>query len=746
MVIMDLIVSPTKYPPGGISILPDSYILHGKLLLMRSLLVLLLCPIIVSAQINPAYIFKSNLSYSKLEASGDGMFGFEKDGKFGYMDKNEKVIVPAIYSYDGSSYTIPVFNKGYVIIKKDGKLGMLDKTGKIVLPFEYDYIGYVQFPGKNAAVSKKNGSKSLYGIVNDQNKILIPLEYDDIFADSNYITVKQNGKWGLFENTGKKLLETEYYSLTPYAKEKVLKAEKDGKYGYIDIAGKWLFDKAKNVYTLYGESQGMVLCMVSSKYGFLDLKGDEAIITKYDYAANFENTGLAKVGKKITGTSYSNYYGYIDKKGTEVIPVKYESMGIFSNGLVVAKDPETNRYGYLDKTGKWAIKATYLEGFGFDEMGGAWVKMTDGKYHYINTTGKDFGTFDTISYKSFNRDGYSVYEHTDYPYAMIDKTGTITTKLNDCDAIYTFSDGIAGYRCKSISKYGFIDVTGKMIGACTYDGFTGFVDGVARIETKVSGKTKYGYITARGETILAAEYDDLRVFRNGWGLMKKDGNYFFVDKNGNTKEPPRKYDNLVEFRSGFAVGTINAASKEDPNTYYYINTELKEAFNISAYQGYQFWENVAVVNRDTVYALMNKKGEVFKRLDGIEQLKFCSDGMLAVKQKGKWGYIDDRGNMVITPKYDSSDVFKNGYARFKMGTKWGLVDKTGKEIVEAKYENVFGGENGVIIFYDNSWGIMDKTGKITVAPRFYSLTPFEKDRALARLGKSFTILKSPLAK
>jgi WG containing repeat len=429
-----------------------------------------------------------------------------------------------------------------------------------------------------------------------------------------------------------------------------------------------------------------------------------------------------------------------------VIPVKYETMGVFNKGLLITKDPETNRYGYLDKTGKWAIRATYLDGIGFDETGGAWVKMTDGKYHYINNTGKDFGAFDTISYKSFNRDGYALYEHTDFPYGLIDKNGTTISRLNDCDAIYTFSEGIAGYRCKSNSKYGFIDVNGKIIGACIYDGFSGFVDGIARIEMKVSGKTKYGYINSKGETILAPDYDDLRIFRNGWGIMKKDGNYFFVDKNGTTKEAPRKYDNLVEFRSGYAVGTVNAADKDDPNTYYYINTALKEEFNIEAYQGYQFWENVAVVNRDTVYALMNKKGEVFKRLTGIEQLKFCNEGMLAVKEKGKWGYIDDRGNTVIPAKYDSCDNFKNGYARFRMGSKWGLADKTGKEVVEAKYEQVFSGENGVFIFYDKTWGIMDKNGRITVPARFYSITTFEKDRALARLGKSFTILKSPLVK
>jgi hypothetical protein len=712
---------------------------------MRSLLILLLFPCVISAQINPVFVAKSDLTYSKLEASGDGLFGFEKDGKFGYMDKNEKVVIPAIYLYESSNKNIPLFTKGYVRIKKDGKSGMLDKTGKIVLPFDYETIGLVQFPGKYVAVSKKEGSKTLYGMVNDQNKILIPFEYDDILADSNLICVKLNGKWGLFDNTGKKLLAPEFTSLTSYSKDKVLKAEKDGKYGFIDPSGKWLFDKVKSVYTLYGCSQGMILCTVSSKYGFLDLQGNEAIMTKYEYSSAFENSGLAKVSKKIPGTTYSLYYGYIDKKGNEIIPLKYENLGVFSNGLVVAKDPETNRYGYIDKTGKWAIKATFLDGYSFDDTGGAWIKMTDNKYHYVDKTGKDLGAYDASTYKSFNRDGYALYEYTDYPYVLIDKTGKTITKLEDCDAIYTFSEGIAGYKCKSNSKYGFIDVNGKMIGECMYDGFSGFADGIARIEIKVSGKTKYGYINTKGETVLRPDYDDLRVFRNGWGIMKKEGSYFFVDKNGTTREAPRNYDNLVEFRSGFAVGTVNG-TKNSPNTYYYINTDLKEELSIIAYQGYQFWENVAVVNKDTVYALMNKKGEVIKRLNGVDQLKFCNEGMLAIKEKGKWGFIDERGNTVIPAKYDSCDNFKQGYARFRMNGKWGMLDKTGKEIIEAKYENIFSGENGVFIFYDNTWGIMDKTGRIIVPAKFYSITNFEKDRALARLGKRFTILKSPLVK
>jgi len=712
---------------------------------MRLLFFALLCPIIIIAQINPTYVFKSNLYYSKLDASGDGLFGFEKDGKIGYMDKNEKIIIPAIYFYENTTYpSIPAFSKGYVRIKKDGKFGLLDKTGKVIIPFDYDYLN--KTTSNYVVVGKQNGSKTLYGTVNLQNQPLIPIEYDNIQSDSSLSVLKQNEKWALFDNTGKKLLQTDYPTLLVYTKDKVLKAEKDGKIFLLDLNGNVIFEKAKSVYTLYTPAQGMILCFVSGKYGFLDMKGNEAIITKYDNAYSFENIGLAKVAKKISGSTYSYYYGYVDKKGNEVIPVKYETMGTFSEGLLIAKDPETNRYGYLDKTGKWIIKPAFLDGYGFDVNGGTSVKMTDGKWHYINKAGKDFGAFGETANKYFNADGFAVYENTDNPYVLIDKTGKTLQKLDDCDAIYNFSEGIGGYRCKSNSKYGFIDINGKLIGSCSYDGFNGFFDGVNRIEVKVSGKTKYGYINSKGEPILPAEYDDLKAFRSGWGIVKRDETYFAVDKSGNFKNLPRKYDNIYEFRSGFAIGMIKGSDNNHPNTYYYINTELKEQFNITAWEAYLFWDNVAIVKRDKDYELMNKNGEVFKTLTGIDNLKFCTEGMLAVKQRGKWGYINDKGDMMIAAKYDSCDQFKYGYGHFKLNNKWGLVDKNGNEVAEAKYDNILSGENGIFIFYDNGWSVMDKTGKILIPAKLFTVTTFEKDRALARLGKSYTILKSPLVK
>ena len=239
---------------------------------MRTLICLLLFPCLISAQINPAFVVKANLGYTKVESSGDGMFGFEKDGKFGYLDKKGNVVIPADYVYESTTTkTIQSFQKGLVKVKKDNKYGVLDKTGKIVVPFEYDGL-YLSNYGKYVSVYNNINGKNTWGIVNMQNKVLIPIVYEQLQIDSNLIGIKQNGKWGMKDISGKDILPLEYDQVTPYAQNQVIMATKGSQYGYLDAKGKWLFEKVKSVYTLSGCYEGMIMCQVNSKYGYLDTK------------------------------------------------------------------------------------------------------------------------------------------------------------------------------------------------------------------------------------------------------------------------------------------------------------------------------------------------------------------------------------------------------------------------------------------------------------------------------------------
>lgn len=716
---------------------------------MKFVLLLLLIPWIAAAQMNPAFVVKSNLNYNKLEYRGEGLFGFETNDKFGYIDKNGNEVIAADFSYKQNGSAIPFFYKGLIAVKKGDKMGIIDKSGKTIIPFEYDNV-YVHYQVTDAFPAvRKNLTKNAYGLINSQNKAVIPLTYDELLMDSNLVKVKKDGKWILLNIAGVQVLPGVYDAITTYSQEKLIQAASGDQLKFFNTAGNLLFEKAKNVYTIHGCADGMIRCKVNEKYGYLDLKGNEVITTRYDDASDFVN-GLAKVGKKTTASGSTTLYGFIDKKGVEVVPVIYPSanLGLYQVGLIKAKDPETNRWGYYDKTGKWVIQPIYLEATNSDNYGGLWVKMTDGKFHYINKTGKDMGAADAkaSTYYFFGESGYSVYENTDRPYALIDKNGRTIKIIEDCDGIYAFLDEIAGFKCKSNGKYGFVDINGNKITACDFDGFGGFSNGMARVDKKIDGKTKQGYIDNKGNIVLPIVYENVGVFNDGWGIIKKDSNYFFVDRNGNIKDPARRYDELYDFKSGFARGVVKGKNN-NPNTYYYINKDLKEEINISAKEGYGFWDDVAVIKRDREFELMNKKGEIIKTLGTIDLLKFSVEGLLAIRNNGKWGYMNNKGDVVIAPKYDSCDVFKYGFARVRIGTKWGIIDRTGTQILESKYEGIFPGENGIFIFYENgAWGVIDKTGKILAPPTFSTMTIFENERALARTGKSFIILKSPLMK
>ena len=108
---------------------------------MRFLLVFLLIPFTISAQFNKNFVAKSDLYYTRIEYSGNGLFGFESNGKFGYMDVNQKIVIPATLDLKlTSSQTMPSFTNGFAVVSSNGKSGLIDKTGKLVIPYDYSSL------------------------------------------------------------------------------------------------------------------------------------------------------------------------------------------------------------------------------------------------------------------------------------------------------------------------------------------------------------------------------------------------------------------------------------------------------------------------------------------------------------------------------------------------------------------------------------------------------------------------------
>lgn len=715
---------------------------------MKYLLAFLFVPFTLSAQINKQFVVSGDIFYDKVEYSGSDLFGFIDNGKLGYMDINHKVIIPTSAGLEKEAYgSLPYFSNGFAVFKKDNKYGLVNKAGKTVIPFEYSSLYFFPVLNNTLLANKSVVLYGNYGVINTNNKVIIPFEYDDITAPlpGKYFVVKKNNKFGLKDINGKDVLPTEYTQLTINADNNVILAKKGDDYGFMDMKGNWLFKKTSAVYTLLDCKYGMILCKVNDKYGFLNLKGEEVIPTQFDWADYFNEFGIARVGNRKKGSTYSNLYGYINKQGGTVIPIQYETLYQFTNGYAMAKDLATNRYGFLNSKGEWALKPTYISASNFDKYGGAWVKMTDDKYHYIDKKGKDFGTFDkTGEYHEYFNEVYTVAEDNNPAFTLINNKGKAIKTIDDCKKIYSISDDIAGYQSAENDLYGFVDMKGNKIGKAEFSGFMGFHEGLSRVFKTVDGKSKCGFVDRNGIIVIPIIYDMAYSFENGWSLVEKDSQNLFINKQGKEFPMPRKYDKIITFRSGFAMGSIKIDSTL--NTYYYINKDLKEAFSIEAKEGYNFQENVAVINRTGYYELMDITGKPYKELTDVETVKFSKEGLLAIRKNNKWGFIDKKGNEVIPCTYDDCETFVGNYAKVKMNGKWGIIDKTGKTIIEPQYENIIPSEDGTFIYLDRYWGIIDKTGEKITEPIYFSITPFSNGIAIGKTKKSFAIIKSPLAK
>jgi len=88
-----------------------------------------------------------------------------------------------------------------------------------------------------------------------------------------------------------------------------------------------------------------------------------------------------------------------------------------------------------------------------------------------------------------------------------------------------------------------------------------------------------------------------------------------------------------------------------------------------------------------------------------------------VKGKGKWGYIDKKGDTAIPHIYDSARDFSNGLASVKKGHKWGVIDKTGREVIVPAYDFIGKYENSLAYFVKNGkYGLIDKRGEVFKPP------------------------------
>jgi len=231
--------------------------------------------------------------------------------------------------------------------------------------------------------------------------------------------------------------------------------------------------------------------------------------------------------------------------------------------------------------------------------------------------------------------------------------------------------------------------------------------------------------------------------------------------------------------NGFAI--VSAGSEEDP-LYGIINEKGEyvlppEYYSLDPVYADDYSDfRVTWVQKYSDFALLTKNCEII-RIPGLNSSgnSFDANGLAEVRINDKWGFVNEKGQMVIDAVYDAEPVQSGKYDyNVLVDKKWGVINTTGDWVVSPQYDAInsssvtgyfgvqvdslwgFAGPSGNLeisaqydgvgefsvagyasVMKDGKWGMINQKGEMIVDPQYDDLQPFNGD-GLAVFGQYVT--------
>jgi len=304
---------------------------------------------------------------------------FKQNDKYGLIDYSGNVIVEAIYE----EITGLPYKSGELKIKKESKYGVISVEGKELIKAEYDYIEgdkYYSEENKSAGyvIGIKNEYGYKYGYLDKNKKQVLDIKYNniervfDIKSDDVYLLAFDNGKGAIIKNK-KEITSYEFTKIEKVESENLYWVEKAGKYGILDLSGKFILNPEYD--ELYVEGVNIFAKKDGENYVF-DLEGklkkDIDYAKKYktgneNYYITVNNDGLYGVVDRSNNKIINNEYVYLEyafgdcfivsnqegktgvvgKDNNRIIDIKYDIVEKIQNGNIIQAVDLENSTLYL---------------------------------------------------------------------------------------------------------------------------------------------------------------------------------------------------------------------------------------------------------------------------------------------------------------------------------------------------------------------------------------------------------------
>lgn len=269
---------------------------------------------------------------------------------------------------------------------------------------------------------------------------------------------------------------------------------------------------------------------------------------------------------------------------------------------------------------------------------------------------------------------------------------------NDDAGLRVVSLHPAPFNLKEGKLWGYIGDNGRTVIEPRYDYAEEFQDnGLAVIQRKDGS----GLINTAGKEVVKPMYDYIGPFEEGRAVASDSRGYFLMDEKGKPLTGLR-YDYLNSLHDGRAL--FNTQAEDQGLKYGYLDRNGREAIPAKFEDANDFKDGKALVKLHAgEFALIGKNGEVLHTYS-FPFVGNPGEGLLAyqAEENGRYGYIDEEGNTVISPQFTSAMPFSEGRAVVNMAKNYenayGLIDKSGKFVIQPQYEYIQQlGENRVAL-------------------------------------------------
>ena len=193
-----------------------------------------------------------------------------------------------------------------------------------------------------------------------------------------------------------------------------------------------------------------------------------------------------------------------------------------------------------------------------------------------------------------------------------------------------------------------------------------------RIPIKEEGE--YSYYNALGDRLFGG-FSEASRFQKGKAVVKKAKKLYFIDLEG--KEVELKY----------TVKDEKGKTKKDENGKKIEKERKFEEVQINP--DYSFIaQGCILAKEDGAYHIYNENWEQVSDFSAEEVDGIGKDGIFAFSKKGKWGFANLKGEVVLEPKYKAAKSFSEGLAGVMEDDYWGFINLKGEMVITPQFFGV----------------------------------------------------------